>query len=115
MRTDSTARSPDLQNAESRNAMWRLLQQNASTDGNLSILLERFEPGGAFPDHAHEDFEQYFYITKGQFEMTIGSETDIYREGDLVFTPCGVSHVGRNLMDHASELLALNYWPAAAE
>ena len=115
MRTDSTARAPDLQNEESRNAMWRLLPQDGSTDGNLSILLERFEPGGSFPHHAHEDFEQYFYITKGEFEMTIGSETDVYREGDLVYTPCGVPHVGRNLLDEVSELLALNYWPATVE
>jgi len=63
MRKDSTDRSPDFQNSESRNAMWRLLQQDASTDGNLSILLERFEPGGTFPEHSHDDFEQFFYIT----------------------------------------------------
>jgi quercetin dioxygenase-like cupin family protein len=95
--------------------VWRLLEQAGSTDGNLSILLERFEAGGSFPHHVHDDFEQYFYITKGRFEMTIGEETDVYGEGDLVFTPCGVPHVGRNLVDEPSELLALNYWPMSDE
>ena len=80
----------------------------------MTILVQRFEPGGSFEEHAH-DLEQFFYITKGRIEMTIGGETEVYGEGDFVCVARNELHSGRNVSDGVSELLAVDYWPADSE
>lgn len=44
--------------------------------------ITRFEPGGWFPDHAH-DFAQFWYVLEG--ECTVNGET--VRAGSFVFHP----------------------------
>ena len=48
-------------------------------------------------------------------EMTIGGETEVYREGDFVSVARNEPHSGRNVSDGISELLAVDYWPADSE
>jgi len=110
MHTGTINRPPDDDTREYKNISWNLLARLQSNERNMSIVIQRFEPGGSFIDHAH-DLEQYFYVTKGQMEMTVGGQSRIYKEGDLVFIDRNVSHSGRNLLDTDSELLVLDYWP----
>ena len=111
MAHDSVHRPPDFTSVESKNVAWNLLPRRASSDTNLTILVQRFEPGGDFEEH-HHDLEQFFYITKGAFEMTLDGETAIYRQGDFAFVGRNVVHAGRNVAQGESELLAVDYWPA---
>jgi quercetin dioxygenase-like cupin family protein len=110
MRTDSVKRLPDYRSEASKNVAWYLLPKAQSTDDNLHIMLERYEPGGDFAEHSH-DFQQTFYICQGTFEMTIGGETNVYGQGDIIVMEVGEAHSGRNVADGISELLAVDYWP----
>lgn len=44
---------------ESKNAGWFLLPRKQSSDGNMTIVVQRFEEGGNFEEHRH-DLEQFF-------------------------------------------------------
>ena len=114
MRKDTVRRSPDVETPESKNIAWSLLPRRQSSECNMTILVQRFEPGGDFEEHAH-DLEQFFYITKGQMEMTIGGHTEVYGEGDFVVVERNEPHSGRNVAEGVSELLAVDYWPEDSE
>ena len=114
MPKDTVNRAPDFQAPQSKNVAWHLLPRRGSSDSNLSILVQRFEPGGDFADHSH-DLEQFFYITKGRIEMTIGGRTDVYEEGDFVVVKRSEPHSGRNVSDGVSELIGIDYWPADSQ
>jgi quercetin dioxygenase-like cupin family protein len=111
---DSVNRAPDYKAIEAKNVAWTLLARRQASGCNLSIIVQRFEPGGDFEEHSH-DLEQFFYITKGEIEMTIGDETEVYREGDFVSVGRNAVHSGRNVADVESELIAIDYWPADSE
>ena len=114
MHRDTVHRSPDLETSASKNVVWSLWPRRRSSDCNMTILVQRFEPGGVFEDHSH-DLEQFFYITQGQIEMTIGGRTEVYGEGDFVVVERNETHSGRNVSEGTSELLAVDYWPADSE
>ena len=114
MRKDSVRRAPDFETPEARNVGWALLPRRSTPDCNMTIVVQRFEPGGDFEDHRH-DLEQYFFVTRGRLEMTIGGEAAVYEEGDFVSVDRDVDHSGRNLSDARSELLVIYYWPADSE
>ena len=114
MHRDSTNRTPDYDTREFKNVAWNLLARKQSSATNLAIIVQRFDPGGDFERHSH-DLEQFFYITKGEIEMTIGGETRVYRAGDFVGVGRNVEHEGRNVAEGESELLALDYWPVDSE
>ena len=110
MPSSTVNRAPDLQTPEDHNVGWFLLPRRASTDTNMTIVVQRFEPGGRFAEHRH-DLLQYFYVTKGEMELTIGGETGVYAAGDFVSVDRGVPHSGSNAADGESELLIVDYWP----
>ena len=80
----------------------------------MTILVQRFEPGGSFEAHVH-DLEQFFYVTRGSMEMTVGDETRVHATGDFVSVPRNVVHSGRNVADADSEIVAVDYWPADSD
>ena len=114
MKRDSTHRPFDSEAPDSKNVAWSLLARRASGDSNLSIILQRFERGGDFAEHKH-DLEQFFYVTKGRMEMTIGGHAGLYAEGDFVVVERNEPHSGRNVSEGESELLVIDYWPADSE
>ena len=80
MRKDSVRRAPDFETPEARNVGWALLPRRSTPDCNMTIVVQRFEPGGDFEDHRH-DLEQYFFVTRGRLEMTIGGRRPSMRKG----------------------------------
>lgn len=54
------------------------------------------EQGAILPTHSHFH-EQVTQVLEGQFEMTIGEETKIYKKGQLVVIPSNVLHGGKAL------------------
>ena len=114
MSTSTVNRDPDLQAPEDRNVAWFLLPRRASTDTNVTIVVQRFEPGGGFAEHRH-DLLQYFYVTRGEMELTIGDKSAVCGAGDFVSVGRDVPHAGRNASDGESELLIVDYWPADSD
>ena len=114
MHTSTVNRAPDLQTPEDRNVAWFLLPRRASTDTNITIVVQRFESGGSFAEHRH-DLLQYFYVLKGQIELTVGDESGVYGAGDFVSVDRDVPHAGRNASDGESELLIVDYWPVDSD
>ena len=114
MRTDTINRSPDFETAEAKNVAWYLLSRGQSTNSNMTIAIQRFEPGGTFAEHTH-DLEQFFYVTKGRMEMTVGDSTMTYSQGDFVIVDRNEPHSGRNVAEGVSELLFIDYWPPDSE
>jgi quercetin dioxygenase-like cupin family protein len=110
MHASTINRPPDDDTREFKNISWNLFSRLQSSERNLSVVIQRFEPGGTFANHAH-DLEQWFYVTKGKMELTVGGQTRTYSEGDLVFVDRNEFHSGRNLIETDSELLVLDYWP----
>ena len=114
MQKDNTNRKPDYDTREFKNVAWTLLGRRQSSGCNMAIIAQRFEPGGDFERHTH-DMEQFFYVTKGAVEMTIGGETEVFREGDFIVVERNVEHEGRNVAEGESELIAVDYWPADSD
>jgi quercetin dioxygenase-like cupin family protein len=52
------------------------------------------EAGASIPMHSHEH-EQTTQVIEGEFEMTVGDETKVYKPGMLVKIPSNVLHGGQ--------------------
>ena len=66
-------------------------------DENLMIVKVEFEPGadgGGFHSHPHA---QSSMILSGAFEMSIGDETKILRQGDGFYAAPDVKHMAKCL------------------
>jgi quercetin 2,3-dioxygenase len=63
------------------------------TDGELSVILSanNFKATGP-PIHIHPDFDEMFYITKGEVKFKVGDETFSLKVGDNIFIPRNVPH-----------------------
>lgn len=59
---------------------------------NLMLVEWRFAKGGIGKPHKHDIHDQVGYIAKGSFELTVGDETKIVREGDSYYAPKNVMH-----------------------
>lgn len=57
----------------------------------IMLVKVRFEKGAIGGLHRHPHL-QMSYIGKGAFEVTIGADTKILKEGDVYFAPSDVAH-----------------------
>ncbi len=55
------------------------------------ITLQSGSEGTGPPPHSH-DWDESFYVTKGQVQFTCGSETTMCMAGTLVHVPAGTVH-----------------------
>ena len=60
-------------------------------DESLMLVKVKFEKGAVGNLHSHQHI-QSSYIVSGVFELTIGDEKKILREGDGYFVPSNVQH-----------------------
>lgn len=58
----------------------------------------KIKKGAILPIHAHIH-EQITQVLEGQFELTIGDETRVFKNGDIAVIPSNVSHKGRAITD----------------
>ncbi len=58
---------------------------------DLQITLQSGPEGTGPPPHSH-DWDESFYVTKGQIQFTCGSETMMCTAGTLVHVPAGTVH-----------------------
>lgn len=59
---------------------------------NLMLVEFRFAKGGVGTPHSHEQHDQIGYVAKGSFEITVGEETKIARQGDSYYAPKNMMH-----------------------
>lgn len=61
--------------------------------GDKIMLVEfYFDKGGIGVLHKHEDHEQIGYVVKGSFEITVGTETKVAKQGDCYYAAKNVWH-----------------------
>ncbi|MEM9679361.1 MAG: cupin domain-containing protein [Bacteroidota bacterium] len=60
----------------------------------MTTAFWEVEAGAEIPMHSHMH-EQLSMITEGEFEMTIGGNTKIYRPGGIIVIPSNVEHCGK--------------------
>lgn len=107
---DSIHREPDQRAGPQKNVAWSVLPRKHSSGCNLSVMVQRFEPGGWFDEHRH-DLEQFFYVATGAMEMTIGGRTRVYQAGQFIRIERDVAHSGRAIGQTPAELVIVDYWP----
>jgi quercetin dioxygenase-like cupin family protein len=62
----------------------------------MTISFVDIEAGKPFPEHSHPQ-EQITNIIEGEFEITIGDETHIFKAGESAVIPPNVLHSGRTI------------------
>lgn len=60
-------------------------------DDKIMLVNVHFETGGIGTLHEHYH-TQVTYVAKGQFEVTIGDETKLLKEGDSFYVPSHAVH-----------------------
>jgi quercetin dioxygenase-like cupin family protein len=62
----------------------------------IGMLESELPPGGGFPGHVHDDYEEAFYVLAGQIDYLIGGTWTRAPAGSAVFVPPGQVHGFRN-------------------
>jgi quercetin dioxygenase-like cupin family protein len=60
-------------------------------DDKLMTVKVAFKKGGVGALH-HHHHSQTSYVASGSFEITIGGETRVLKEGDVYYVPSNISH-----------------------
>lgn len=63
---------------------------------HLFAGLNAFEPGQEHEPHVHCDRDKIYAVMDGEGDVTVGTDTDRIRAGDVVLAPAGVEHSLRN-------------------
>jgi mannose-6-phosphate isomerase-like protein (cupin superfamily) len=81
---------------------WRLLATSTKTHGDIEaevdpkfqclksityVSLAKLQPTLSYQRHNHEDHEEVYYIIHGTGQITIGSETAKFKDGDVIYIP----------------------------
>ena len=86
--------------AVAHGVQWERLAATPETSCNFMKLV--YEPGSTSTEGGetivHDGYE-YGYILTGEFEVTIGSEVFVLREGESIGFDCSIPHVFRNVGD----------------
>lgn len=62
----------------------------------MSWAFWAVEKDAEVPEHSHHH-EQIMHVVEGDFEFTLGGNTDIYHPGDVVVIPSNTPHSGKAL------------------
>ena len=68
------------------------IKRSARKDGDRSMTHLVVAPGSEAPCHAHDRYEETFYILDGELEFTLHQENLVARAGDYIAVPAGVRH-----------------------
>jgi quercetin dioxygenase-like cupin family protein len=60
--------------------------------GSLMMVEVTVRKGNIGKAHSHDRHEQVCYIVKGSFEVTVGNETKILKQGDSYYVPLNTMH-----------------------
>lgn len=85
----------------------RFLLRSEDTGGLFSFFEVTTSPGGGPPLHLHDDHDEALFVVEGQYEIRVGDRSIVGRPGTLAYTPRGVAHRFRNVIDEPSRLLVI--------
>jgi quercetin dioxygenase-like cupin family protein len=74
----------------------------------IGLLESDVPPGGGFPGHVHDEYEEAFYVLDGEIEYLIEDTWIPAAAGSTVFVPAGVTHGFRNTGDRPARHLAIS-------
>ena len=63
----------------------------SGSDYDLRVTLQSGDKGVGPPPHSH-DWDESFFVTKGQVDFTCQGETSICPAGTIVYVPAGTVH-----------------------
>src|SRR5579885_1141355 len=73
----------------------------------IGVLESELPPGGGFPGHVHEEYEEVFYVLGGEIDYFLHDAWITARSGSTVFVPPGQAHGFRNTTDKLARHLAI--------
>lgn len=73
----------------------------------IGLLESEVPPGGGFPGHVHDEYEEVFYVLSGDIEYLLGDGWITAQPGSTVFVPPGRVHAFRNTTDRPARHLAI--------
>ena len=79
----------------------------------LGVMESELPPGGGFPLHTHEEYEEAFYVLDGEIEYCLDGTWTRATPGTTVFVPVRGVHGFRNVTDQPARHLAITS-PATA-
>ena len=79
----------------------------------LGVMESQVSPGGGFPPHVHDEYEEAFYVLDGCIEYFADGEWIAASAGTTVHLAAGVAHGFRNVTGAPARHLAITS-PAAA-
>ena len=86
---------------------WRLLSMPSKTHGDIEaevepkfqclrkityVSLAKLQPSLSYEPHDHQDHEEVYYIISGSGHIRIGTETTLFRDGDVIYIPDNTVH-----------------------
>jgi mannose-6-phosphate isomerase-like protein (cupin superfamily) len=85
----------------------RWLLRGEDTGGRYSFYEVTVPAGQGALFHIHEDMDEAFFVTAGEFEIQIGEQAHRTTAGALVYGPRSVGHSFRNTWDKPSTMLCI--------
>jgi quercetin dioxygenase-like cupin family protein len=83
----------------------RFLLRGEDTGGRYSFYEVSVPPGGSTLFHVHEDMDEAFYTTEGEFEINLGGAVHKAPAGVLVYGPRRIGHSFVNTWHRPSKML----------
>jgi quercetin dioxygenase-like cupin family protein len=77
------------------------------TNGTISVIELRDQPGGGAPMHIHQREDETFHVIEGEYEFTCGDRVFVAQPGSTVFGPRGIAHGYRYLGQSPGRILLM--------
>ncbi len=100
------ADAPLLGTADGKQLFRSTLNEETTGTNVISGGWYRIAPGATNHLDMHPDRDEFYFIHRGEAEITIGGEVLAMREGDTVFVPHGADHY---IANHSTEPFELFY------
>jgi mannose-6-phosphate isomerase-like protein (cupin superfamily) len=92
----------------------KLINPSLGTE-KLDVHLNRLVAGGPRGKrHRHTKADNVYIVKRGEGTLTVGGETHVIRESDVVYIPAGMTHSLSNLSDEPFEIFEI-YAPAGRQ
>ena len=85
---------------------YRILISGEQTGGSYAVIDMLVPPGGGPSPHAHEHFQEMFYVVDGEIEFKMEGGKYVAKKGSFVNIPLGGAvHCFKNMTDKLAHLL----------
>lgn len=106
--------APRLTSPDGKLQVQFLVGPNGTVGKNLAVNRLEVAPGGAVPEHVHENSDEIVVLVSGQGQFTLDGKTEAVKAGDTVFVPRGHKHAFAVVGTERATILQV-YEPAGPE